>query len=219
MQNLMVTLTSSILDRKYSFWANLVQKIKVVTLSWNLLLLLIWICRIQWWCSLFRCYSEIPFLGKFGPKNQNCHFKLKFGTYTNLNMQNFMARLTSSILDRKYRIWANFGPKNQSCHFKLKFGTFTNLNMRNSMMMVTFSVLYRKYCFWTNLDRKIKIATLSWNLVLTLMVRPTSSVLDQKYNFWANLVKIFKIVTLSWNLVLSLIWICRSSWRGSLLPF
>ena len=55
-----------------------------------------------------------------------------------------MVRLTSSILDRKYRFWANFGPKNQSCHFKLKFGTFTNLNMRNSMMMLTFLVLYRK---------------------------------------------------------------------------
>ena len=24
----------------------------------------------------------IPFLGKFGPKNQNCQFKLKFGTKT-----------------------------------------------------------------------------------------------------------------------------------------
>ena len=55
-----------------------------------------------------------------------------------------MVRLTSSIVDRKYRFWANFGPKNQSCHFKLKFGTFTNLNMRNSMMMLTFLVLYRK---------------------------------------------------------------------------
>ena len=27
---------------------------------------------------------EISFLGKFSPKNQNCQFKLKFDTYTNL---------------------------------------------------------------------------------------------------------------------------------------
>ena len=71
------------------------------------------------------------FWANFRPKNQSCHFKLKFGTYTNLNMQNLIVRLISSILDRKYRFGANFGPKNQSCHFKLKFVTFTNLNMRN----------------------------------------------------------------------------------------
>ena len=29
-------------------------------------------------------------MGKFGPKNQNCQFKLKFKTKTNSNMQNPM---------------------------------------------------------------------------------------------------------------------------------
>ena len=33
---------------------------------------------------------EIPFLGKFGPKVKNYQFKLKFSTYTNLNMKNSM---------------------------------------------------------------------------------------------------------------------------------
>ena len=28
------------------------------------------------WCF----WPEIPFLGKFGPKNQNCQVKMKFGT-------------------------------------------------------------------------------------------------------------------------------------------
>ena len=28
----------------------------------------------------FRFRRQIPFLGKFGPKNQNCPFILKFGT-------------------------------------------------------------------------------------------------------------------------------------------
>ena len=28
-------------------------KIKIVSLSWNLVPRLIWICRIKWWCSLF----------------------------------------------------------------------------------------------------------------------------------------------------------------------
>ena len=54
---------------------------------------------------------EIPFLGKFGPKNQNCHFMLKFGTYTNLNMQNSMVMFTFSVFDREYLFWANLVQK------------------------------------------------------------------------------------------------------------
>ena len=50
---------------------------------------------------------ETPFLGKFGPKNQNCQFQLKFGTQTNSNMQNSMALLTLSVLDWKHPFWVN----------------------------------------------------------------------------------------------------------------
>ena len=42
----------SFLYRKYSFWANLFQKIKIVSLSWNLISTLIRICRIHCWWSL-----------------------------------------------------------------------------------------------------------------------------------------------------------------------
>ena len=35
---------------------------------------LIRIFRTQWSCSLFLFWPEIPSLGKFGPKNQNCQF-------------------------------------------------------------------------------------------------------------------------------------------------
>ena len=52
---------------------------------------------------------EIPFLGKFGPKNQNCQFKLKFGTRTNSDMQNSLVMFTFSVLDWKYfvgQIWS-----------------------------------------------------------------------------------------------------------------
>ena len=89
-------------DWKNLFWANLVQKIKIVGLGWNLVSRLIRICRIQWWCSLFCFRAETPFLGKFGQKNQNCRFKLKFGTKTNPNMQNSMVALAFSVLDRKH---------------------------------------------------------------------------------------------------------------------
>ena len=56
------------------------QKIKIVSLSGNLVPRLIWICGIKWWSSLFQFLTGNTFLGKFGPKNQTCQFELKFGT-------------------------------------------------------------------------------------------------------------------------------------------
>ena len=61
----------SVSDCKYRFWANLVQNIKKVSLSWNMVPRLIRIRRVHWLCSLFLFWpkiSKIPFLGKFGPK-------------------------------------------------------------------------------------------------------------------------------------------------------
>ena len=62
----------SVSDWKFLFWANLVKKIKIVGLSWNLVSRLIRICRIQWGCQFFYFRPETHFLSKFGPKNQNC---------------------------------------------------------------------------------------------------------------------------------------------------
>ena len=111
MQNSMILFTFFVFEWKYPFWANLVQKVKIISWSWNLVARLIRICRIQWCCSLFCFWVEIPFLGKFGPKNQNCHFKLKIGTYTNSNMQNSMILFTFFVLERKYPFWANLFQK------------------------------------------------------------------------------------------------------------
>ena len=72
---------------------------------------LIRIFRMQWCCSVFCFRVEIPFLGKFGPKNQNYQFKLKFGTYTNSNMQNSMVMFILSVFDWKYPFWANLVQK------------------------------------------------------------------------------------------------------------
>ena len=101
----------SVFDWKYLFWVNLVQKLKIISLSWNFVPRLIQICRIPWWCSLFLFSTGNTFLGKFGPKNQNCQFKLKFGTKTNLNMQNSMMIFTFSAFDHKYLSWANLVQK------------------------------------------------------------------------------------------------------------
>ena len=60
---------------------------------------------------LFWFQVEIPFLVKFGPKNQIYQFKHKFGTYTNSNMQNLMDLFTFSLFDWKYCFWANLVQK------------------------------------------------------------------------------------------------------------
>ena len=68
----------------------------------------------------FSIRSEKPFLGKSGTNNQNCQFKWKFGTNTNLNMQNSVMMSTLFVFDHKYP--SNIPPKNQNCQLKLKIG-------------------------------------------------------------------------------------------------
>ena len=80
MQNSIVVLNFFVYGQKCSFWANLVQKVKIISLSWNSVPTLFRICRIQWRCSLFSFSVRNAILGKFGPKFQNCQFKTKFGS-------------------------------------------------------------------------------------------------------------------------------------------
>ena len=106
----------SVLDQIHPFWVNLVQKTKIVSLSWNLVPVLIWISTIQWWCSVFPFLTENVHLGrgggdKFGPKNQNYQFELKFGTWTNSNMHNSLEILTLSVFDQKYPFWQIWSKK------------------------------------------------------------------------------------------------------------
>ena len=90
MYNSVVVFIFSALDGKPLLWANLVEKIKVVSLSRNLVPRLIRTCTIQWQCSLFLFQTGTILFGQIGPKTQNCQLKLRFGTYTNSNMQNAM---------------------------------------------------------------------------------------------------------------------------------
>ena len=114
----------SAFNLKYLFWVNLVQKLKIISLSWNFVPRLIQICRIPWWCSLFLFSTGNIFLGKFGPKNQNFQSELKFCT-----------RLiwTSRIMQKICGVYFFcFWPEKPSkLSAKLKLGSKTNLNMRN----------------------------------------------------------------------------------------
>ena len=68
MESSMMLFSFFVFEWKYSFWANLVQKIKIVTLCWNLIPRLIRICRIQWCHSLFLFSSANGLFGQILPK-------------------------------------------------------------------------------------------------------------------------------------------------------
>ena len=107
----MVVLTFSVSEWKYPFWANLVQKISIISLSWNLVPTLVRICRIQWRCSLFLFLSGNTLFRKIWSKNQYHQLKLKFGTLTNSNMQNSVVMFIFFVFDRAYAFWANLVQK------------------------------------------------------------------------------------------------------------
>ena len=120
MQNSMVGLTFFGFDQNYFFWANFVQTIKIVTLSWNLVPRLIEIYRIQWWSHLC-CQMEIPFFRKFGSKIQNCFLKVKVSAKTNSNMQNSMLMFTFSVFYQKDLFELTWSKKIKNWQFQLKF--------------------------------------------------------------------------------------------------
>ena len=65
----------------------------------------------------FRFSLEIPFWSKFDPKNTDCQFKLKVGTYINSNMENSMTIPFWPSLVPNFKIY---------CLIKVKFATWTN---------------------------------------------------------------------------------------------
>ena len=80
MQNSVVVFILLTLDWKFPFWANLVKKTQKGQFKLIRYLDKFKYVEFSGAVSFFRFWLEIPFLGKFGPKNQNCQFKLKFGT-------------------------------------------------------------------------------------------------------------------------------------------
>ena len=97
MQNSTVMFTFSVSEWKYPVWANLVQKIKIISLSWNLVPTVIRICRVQWWCPLFLFLIRNTLFGQIW-------LKLKFRIYTYSNMM-------CTFFVRKCPVWDNLVQK------------------------------------------------------------------------------------------------------------
>ena len=144
-------------DQILFFWVNLVQNIKTVSLSWNLVPGVIRICRIHYWCSLFQFLTGNTLLGKFGRKNENCQFKLKLGTKTNLNMRNSVVLCfwLEIPFSGKFYAWSwSLVPKN------FKYAEIIRCSL--------FSNFYQIY-LGVDFVKKIRIFSLCWNLVPKLI--------------------------------------------------
>ena len=61
----MALFLASALGWKHPFRTSLVQRMKIVCFSWNLIHSLTQIWRTQWWCSLFLFFNDTPFYSKF----------------------------------------------------------------------------------------------------------------------------------------------------------
>ena len=130
-------------------------------------------------------------------------------------MQNSIMMFTSFVFWPEISILREFGAKNQNYQFRLEFSTRTNSNMQDSMVMFTFSIFHWKCPFWDNLVEKLKIVSLKWILIASLIqicriqwhcLLSLFSTRNQP--FCANVVQKFKVVNLRWNLIPRLIRVC-----------
>ena len=108
-------------------------------------------CRIQWRRSFFR--SEIPFLWKFGLKNENCQFKLKSSTKATLKVQNSMVTFSFLDFQGKQTFWAYFVREFKVLCFKRTIESrlirFCRIHA-SSLVVFAFN---RKYSDWENFFR------------------------------------------------------------------
>ena len=132
-------------------------------------------------------------------KNQNCQFRLNFGTQRNLNMQNSMMMLTSSVFNWKYSFWANLVQT-----FKI---VSLNLNLVPRLIQVcriqwwclffllqSGNSLCRQICSKkSNCQIKLKFGMQTNSSMENSMVMFLFFFCDQKQTFWVNLVSKFKI--------------------------
>ena len=89
---------------EYQFWAILDQKIKIVSLSLNLEPSLSQICRFQLWCEIFLFWTRNTLFWKIWSKNSKL-LKVKFGSETNLNMQNSLNALNAWVFAFFVFVW------------------------------------------------------------------------------------------------------------------
>ena len=61
--------------------------------------------------TFFSFRQKILFSENFGPDYQNCQLKLKFGTWTNLNVQNSSVIFIFSFQEQTHLFWQGLSKK------------------------------------------------------------------------------------------------------------
>ena len=136
---------------------------------------------------------------------------LKFGTYTNSNIQNSMVMFIFFCFSSEIAFLGIFVfqvyTKDQNCQLKVKLDTQTNSNMLISVMLFNFffrtetPFLGRFGPNYQYLLFKEKLDTLTNSIMQNSMAVFTFFFFNQKHFFGASLVKNVKIVSLRLNLV------------------
>ena len=129
---------------------------------------------------------EYQFCANLVQNVKNCQFKLKFGTYTNSNLQGSIVNLL--FLFSTGNIFFE-----QTCHFKLNLVLRIIRVSRIQYWRLFFYFWLRGFFFGENLFQKIKIVCWNWNLEPRLIqisrIRWWFSIfpfLDRKYYFQIN---------------------------------
>ena len=161
--------------------------------------------------------------GKFGKTSKGLKILWKW-LYINSNMQNSMMLFTFSVIDWKYRFWANF---------------VQNLKIVSSIWKLDASLIryawfndsVKFFLFWSDMSFLGKFAQKCQNCYFKVKLTPrliqmqnsmmlfSFFVFDQKFFFLPNLIQKVKVITLSWTLAESIAQICRTQWCCSLFPF
>ena len=142
------------------------------------------ICRIQWWCSRFRLHMLQ--WSKFGPKNQNCQFKLKFDTYTKLNMQNSVVLFTFFCFWLEIPFSIIFDPnKKRNYQFRTEFW-YHKIQICRIQQLLTFFQFWPGVLFWRKLVQTIRIVSLGWNLVPRIIQICRIQLLHSRFLFFTG---------------------------------
>ena len=212
-------LTFFVFHHIYYFSVTLVQKIKIVNFSWNLVPRLIWICRSQCWCSLFLFYIINALFEQISSKKSKFLVSAEIWYRDQYEYAEFKGDV------HFYPFWINLVQKVKIVSLSWNLASSLIRTYRVNSGVHFFCIPLEKPLLG-NLVQTIKTVSLSWNLVLKLIsihrFQWSSSfftIFDRKYPFWVNLVKKIKIASLCWNLVPRLIWICRIQWWLSLFLF
>ena len=103
---------------------NLVRKIKIVSLSWSLVPILIWISGIQWLRSIFLFLTINIFLGQIWSKNSKLFVQSEIWYKDEFEYAIFNGDIYFICFRLKIAtLFGKFGPKICKCQFKLKIGT------------------------------------------------------------------------------------------------